>query len=345
MLLTISRKRKYCYSVDIDLFSRLRLNSPEIRDVQDDQCLKRFKDFKLRSKTIDTLQLIGSNQILKIPLVVLVGDSKDSGIFDYCSCAIGYTYILGIQILVGDNGDFKKELSKSVIPLNNLSNSNDFMDAEEYLSITKSTIVSEIKIHPLRRSLQIRSIVRYLFTNIDIEDLGLEEDFQLAWGNETGIGPELEMVFLVVDLQTIVNGIVVNPIRGRSIRVEGTLEVMRKYTALWMKLQLRRVSDIDTYKFRMISDYNNILCIINRLRVPQIRVSNTRLAQAASGCAPSVDVLPIFDVKQQSVRNPARMGATSKIYSPTLVPLFTQFQVVNKGKEDAKAEKREKGNL
>ncbi|KOX81311.1 hypothetical protein WN51_12299 [Melipona quadrifasciata] len=46
-----------------------------------------------------------------------------------------------------------------------------------------------------------------------------------------------------------------------------------------------------------------------RPRIPQIRVSNTRLAQAASGCAPSVDVLPIFDVKQQSVRNPARMGA------------------------------------
>ncbi|KOX68296.1 hypothetical protein WN51_07036 [Melipona quadrifasciata] len=45
-----------------------------------------------------------------------------------------------------------------------------------------------------------------------------------------------------------------------------------------------------------------------RPRIPQIRVSNTRLAQAASGCAPSVDVLPIFDVKQQSVRNPARMG-------------------------------------
>ncbi|KAK1126362.1 hypothetical protein K0M31_005000 [Melipona bicolor] len=40
----------------------------------------------------------------------------------------------------------------------------------------------------------------------------------------------------------------------------------------------------------------------------QILVSNTRLAQAASGCAPSVDVLPIFDVKQQSVRNPARIG-------------------------------------
>ncbi|KOX69131.1 hypothetical protein WN51_06189 [Melipona quadrifasciata] len=37
-------------------------------------------------------------------------------------------------------------------------------------------------------------------------------------------------------------------------------------------------------------------------------ISNTRLAQAASGCAPSVHVLPIFDVKQQSVRNPARMG-------------------------------------
>ena len=63
--------------------------------------------------------------------------------------------------------------------------------------------------------------------SIDSEDLGIEEDFQLAWGNETGIGPELEMVFLVVDLQTIVNSIVVNPIRGRSIRVEGTLEVMR----------------------------------------------------------------------------------------------------------------------
>ncbi|KOX69215.1 NADH-ubiquinone oxidoreductase chain 5 [Melipona quadrifasciata] len=36
-------------------------------------------------------------------------------------------------------------------------------------------------------------------------------------------------------------------------------------------------------------------------RIPQIRVSNTRLAQAASGCAPSVDVLPIFDVKQRRV--------------------------------------------
>ncbi|KOX73432.1 hypothetical protein WN51_14478 [Melipona quadrifasciata] len=44
------------------------------------------------------------------------------------------------------------------------------------------------------------------------------------------------------------------------------------------------------------------------ITITQIRVSNTRLAQAASGCAPSVDVLPIFDVKQQSVRNPARMG-------------------------------------
>ncbi|KOX74314.1 Fatty acyl-CoA reductase 1 [Melipona quadrifasciata] len=47
-----------------------------------------------------------------------------------------------------------------------------------------------------------------------------------------------------------------------------------------------------------------------RPRIPPIRVSNTRLAQAASGCAPSVHVLPIFDVKQQRVRNPARMGAT-----------------------------------
>ncbi|KOX77211.1 hypothetical protein WN51_10301 [Melipona quadrifasciata] len=50
-----------------------------------------------------------------------------------------------------------------------------------------------------------------------------------------------------------------------------------------------------------------------RPRIPQIRVSNTRLAQTASGCAPSVDVLPIFDVKQQSVRNPARMGANQLV--------------------------------
>ncbi|KAK1137900.1 hypothetical protein K0M31_002394 [Melipona bicolor] len=47
---------------------------------------------------------------------------------------------------------------------------------------------------------------------------------------------------------------------------------------------------------------------VRRTMIPQILVSNTRLAQAASGCAPSVDALPIFDVKQQSVRNPARMG-------------------------------------
>ncbi|KOX68169.1 Polypeptide N-acetylgalactosaminyltransferase 2 [Melipona quadrifasciata] len=55
----------------------------------------------------------------------------------------------------------------------------------------------------------------------------------------------------------------------------------------------------------------------NRPRIPQIRVSNTRLAQAASGCAPSVDVLPIFDVKQQSMRNSARMGANqpSRLFS------------------------------
>ncbi|KOX74071.1 hypothetical protein WN51_14151 [Melipona quadrifasciata] len=51
----------------------------------------------------------------------------------------------------------------------------------------------------------------------------------------------------------------------------------------------------------------------NRPRIPQILVSNTRLAQAASGCAPSVDVLPIFDVKQQSMRNPARMGANQSL--------------------------------
>ncbi|KOX76773.1 hypothetical protein WN51_11197 [Melipona quadrifasciata] len=39
----------------------------------------------------------------------------------------------------------------------------------------------------------------------------------------------------------------------------------------------------------------NINVIVQRPRIPQIRVSNTRLAQAASGCAPSVDVLPISD--------------------------------------------------
>ncbi|KOX70236.1 hypothetical protein WN51_05514 [Melipona quadrifasciata] len=41
-------------------------------------------------------------------------------------------------------------------------------------------------------------------------------------------------------------------------------------------------------------------------RIPRLRVSNTRLAQAASGCAPSVDVLPISDVKQATIRNLAR---------------------------------------
>ncbi|KOX68274.1 hypothetical protein WN51_07626 [Melipona quadrifasciata] len=45
---------------------------------------------------------------------------------------------------------------------------------------------------------------------------------------------------------------------------------------------------------------------LSRPRIPQIRVSN-------SGCAPSVDVLPIFDVKQQSVRNPARMGGPALV--------------------------------
>ncbi|KOX78702.1 hypothetical protein WN51_07563 [Melipona quadrifasciata] len=37
----------------------------------------------------------------------------------------------------------------------------------------------------------------------------------------------------------------------------------------------------------------------NRPKIPQLRVSNTRLAQAASGCAPSAEVLPISDVKQK----------------------------------------------
>ncbi|KOX75264.1 hypothetical protein WN51_13305 [Melipona quadrifasciata] len=50
-----------------------------------------------------------------------------------------------------------------------------------------------------------------------------------------------------------------------------------------------------------------------RPRIPQIRVSNTRLAQAASGCAPSVDVLPIFDVKQQSGGTPLGMGGPALV--------------------------------
>ncbi|KOX74079.1 hypothetical protein WN51_14159 [Melipona quadrifasciata] len=75
-----------------------------------------------------------------------------------------------------------------------------------------------------------------------------------------------------------------------------------------------------------------------RPRIPQIRVSNTRLAQAANGCAPSVDVLPIFDVKQQSVRNPARMGDRPKelvTYEPIskrseglFKALFTGFETI-----------------
>ncbi|KOX74935.1 hypothetical protein WN51_13496 [Melipona quadrifasciata] len=67
----------------------------------------------------------------------------------------------------------------------------------------------------------------------------------------------------------------------------------------------------------------------SRPRIPQIRVSNTRLAQAASGCAPSVDVLPIFDVKQQSVRNPARMGGVRT----SLVGLVTTTKQSVWGKE------------
>ncbi|KAK1130296.1 hypothetical protein K0M31_018433, partial [Melipona bicolor] len=41
--------------------------------------------------------------------------------------------------------------------------------------------------------------------------------------------------------------------------------------------------------------------------IPRLRVSNTRLAQVASGCAPSVEVLPISDVKQNRCGNTARM--------------------------------------
>ncbi|KOX73219.1 hypothetical protein WN51_00330 [Melipona quadrifasciata] len=46
---------------------------------------------------------------------------------------------------------------------------------------------------------------------------------------------------------------------------------------------------------------------------PRLRVSNTRLAQAASGCAPSVEVLPISDV----AANKAECGNTAKMRAPT----------------------------
>ncbi|KOX75866.1 hypothetical protein WN51_13350 [Melipona quadrifasciata] len=66
--------------------------------------------------------------------------------------------------------------------------------------------------------------------------------------------------------------------------------------------------------------------LLRRPRISQIRVSNTRLVQAASGCAPSVDVLPIFDVKQQSVRNPARMGANQPRGFPLVVVLCCESE-------------------
>ncbi|KOX70738.1 hypothetical protein WN51_02162 [Melipona quadrifasciata] len=46
--------------------------------------------------------------------------------------------------------------------------------------------------------------------------------------------------------------------------------------------------------------------------IPRLRVSNTRLAQAASDCAPSVEVLPISDVKQKN-----RCGNTAKMHAST----------------------------
>ncbi|KOX68258.1 Serine/threonine-protein phosphatase 2B catalytic subunit 2 [Melipona quadrifasciata] len=92
-----------------------------------------------------------------------------------------------------------------------------------------------------------------------------------------------------------------------------------KYFTLWM-FHVLSVRLLDLLKAEAFLNYTFNLSDreetqfwkpqrLNRPRIPQIRVSNTRLAQAASGCAPSVEVLPIFDVKQQSVRNPARMGA------------------------------------
>ncbi|KOX72367.1 hypothetical protein WN51_01466 [Melipona quadrifasciata] len=52
----------------------------------------------------------------------------------------------------------------------------------------------------------------------------------------------------------------------------------------------------------------NVVIVLFGHMIPRLRVSNTRLAQAASGCAPSVEVLPIFDVKQAACGTPARRG-------------------------------------
>ncbi|KOX77605.1 hypothetical protein WN51_09270 [Melipona quadrifasciata] len=91
---------------------------------------------------------------------------------------------------------------------------------------------------------------------------------------------------------------------------------LRKEQQLPPEATAQRFGEVFVVKLAKSPDLNvvencwgNLEDSLKRPRIPQIRVSNTRLAQAASGCAPSVDVLPIFDVKQQSVRNPARMGA------------------------------------
>ncbi|KOX71900.1 hypothetical protein WN51_03045 [Melipona quadrifasciata] len=51
----------------------------------------------------------------------------------------------------------------------------------------------------------------------------------------------------------------------------------------------------------------------NEPTIPRLRVSNTRLAQAASGCAPSVEVLPISNV----AANKAECGNTAKMHGPS----------------------------
>ncbi|KOX73217.1 hypothetical protein WN51_00328 [Melipona quadrifasciata] len=63
--------------------------------------------------------------------------------------------------------------------------------------------------------------------------------------------------------------------------------------------------------------------------IPRLRVSNLRLVEAASGCAPSVEVLPISDVAV----NKAECGNTAKMRAPTSLagsrPMIPQLRVSN----------------
>ncbi|KOX78646.1 hypothetical protein WN51_07507 [Melipona quadrifasciata] len=73
--------------------------------------------------------------------------------------------------------------------------------------------------------------------------------------------------------------------------------------------------DADFYAFVRNSMIPN--CTECRPRIPQLRVSNTRLAQAASGCAPSAEVLPISDVKQKQSAATPLGGNTARMHGPS----------------------------